>query len=237
MPGPVAPLGIGAYDTGVVNGVLTAVIFDLDGTLVDSLPDLAGAMNATLSELGLATNPVEFYRPLVGAGVDALVAGALPPAYRSAARLASAGALMRAHYRCHALRTTRPYPGVRWLLAALTRRGIPMAVLSNKLHRETLRVVRGVFPGVPFEAVLGLQPRVAAKPDPAGVLALAGALRLEPRRVLLVGDGEADMLAGRRSGAYPVGATWGYRRPRELLAAGAAGLVPHPRAVRALLAG
>ena len=142
---------------------------------------------------------------------------------------------MRTHYRAHALRTTRPYPGVRWLLAALARRRVPMAVLSNKLHAETLVVVGGVFPGVPFRAVLGLQPPRAAKPDPAGVVAVARALRLPPRRLLLVGDGETDVLAARRSGALPVGAAWGYRSARALLTAGAARLAEHPRAVAGYL--
>lgn len=211
------------------------MIFDLDGTLVDSLPDLAAAMNDTLAELGHPTHAVAYYRPLIGGGVEELIAGALPPARREPRRMATARRLMRAHYRARALRTTRPYPGVRWLLAALARRRVPMAVLSNKLHQETLLVVGGVFPGVPFQAVLGLQPPRAAKPDPAGVVAVAQALRLPPQRLLVVGDGETDMLAARHSGALPVGAAWGYRSARALLAAGAARLAPHPRAVEGYL--
>ena len=207
------------------------MIFDLDGTLVDSLPDLAAAINATLDELGYPTHPFKFYLPLIGSGIEVMIAGALPPACRDARRVAAARTLMRAHYRVHALRTTRPYPGVRWLLAELVRRRIPLAVLSNKLHEETLLVVRGVFPGVPFHTVLGLQPARAAKPDPAGVVAVARRLRLPPRQLLLVGDGETDMLAARRSGALPIGATWGYRSARALLAAGAARLLSHPCAV------
>ena len=207
------------------------MIFDLDGTLVDSLPDLAAAINATLDELGYPTHPFKFYLPLIGSGIEVMIAGALPPACRDARRVAAARTLMRAHYRVHALRTTRPYPGVRWLLAELVRRRIPLAVLSNKLHEETLLVVRGVFPGVPFHTVLGLQPARAAKPDPAGVVAVARRLRLPPQQLLLVGDGETDMLAARRSGALPIGATWGYRSARALLAAGAARLLSHPRAV------
>lgn len=225
----------GAYIAGVLRAPRrpppAAVLFDLDGTLVDSLPDLAAAMNATLAELGQASHPVAFYRPLIGGGVEEMIAGALPPARRGARSVAAARTLMRAHYRAHALRTTRPYPGVRWLLAALARRRVPMAVLSNKLHEETLQVVGGIFPGVPFQVVLGLQPPRAAKPDPAGVVAAARRLGLPPRRLLLVGDGETDMLAARRCGARPLGATWGYRGARALLAAGAARLAPHPRAV------
>ncbi len=208
-----------------------AVVFDLDGTLVDSVQDLAAAMNATLRELGHPPHPTACYRQLIGAGANALVARALPPAHRRPAHAEAARALMRVHYRRHALRTTRPYPGVRWLLAELNRRRVPMAVLSNKLHQETVQVVRGLFPGVPFRAVRGLGPHSAPKPDPAGLLALARTLRLHPRQLLLIGDGDADMLAGRRCGAYPVGATWGYRPPRELLAAGAAELITHPRSV------
>lgn len=209
-----------------------AVIFDLDGTLVNSLPDLAAAMNATLAELGEPVHPLPFYLPLIGGGIEVMIAGALSPAQRTSQRVTTAGALMRAHYRRGALHATRPYPGVRWLLADLAQRRIPMAVLSNKLHAETGQVVRGLFPEQPFQAILGLQPRRPAKPHPAGVLELARVLRVAPRRVLVVGDGDTDMAAARRSGAWPVGATWGYRSPRALLAAGAARLIAHPRAVR-----
>lgn len=213
-----------------------AVIFDLDGTLVDSLPDLAAAMNATLRALGEPVHPLPFYLPLIGGGVEVMVAGAIDPARRNARLVATAAAMMRAHYRRNALRTTRPYPGVRALLADLARRRVPMAVLSNKLHPETVHVVRGVFPDLPFRAILGLQPPRPAKPDPAGILELCRGLRVAPRRVLVVGDGDTDMLAARRAGAWPAGATWGYRSPRALLAAGAARLVADPRAVRAYVA-
>ena len=215
---------------------LAAVIFDLDGTLVDSLPDLAAAMNATLRALGEPVHPLPFYLPLIGGGVEVMVAGAIDPDRRSARLVATAGAMMRARYRRNALRTTRPYPGVRALLADLARRRVPMAVLSNKLHPETVQVVRGVFPGLPFRAILGLQPPRPAKPDPAGILELCRALRVAPRRVLVVGDGDTDMRAARHAGAWPAGATWGYRSPRALLAAGAARLLSHPHAVRAYVA-
>ena len=212
-------------------GRFGAVIFDLDGTLVDSLPDLAAALNATLQALGEPRHPLPFYLPLIGGGVEVMVAGAIHPDRRRASLVAKAGAMMRARYRRTALRTTRPYPGVRDLLAGLARRHIPMAVLSNKLHPETVQVVRGAFPGVRFRAILGLQEGRPAKPHPAGVLAVAHALGVAPRRVLVVGDGDTDMLAARRAGAWPLGATWGYRSPRALLAAGAARLAADPRAV------
>lgn len=216
-------------------GRFGAVIFDLDGTLVDSLPDLAAALNATLRALGEPTHPLPFYLPLIGGGVEVMVAGAIHRDRRGADLVAKAGAMMRARYRRTALATTRPYAGVRDLLAGLARRRIPMAVLSNKLHPETVQVVRGAFPGVPFRAILGLQAHRPAKPHPAGIVALARALGVAPRRVLVVGDGDTDMLAARRAGAWPLGATWGYRSPRALLAAGAARLAAHPRAVRTYL--
>ena len=213
-----------------------AVIFDLDGTLVDSLPDLADALNATLRALGEPVHPLPFYLPLIGGGVEVMVAGAIHPDRRNERLVATAGAMMRDRYRRNALRTTRPYPGVCALLTDFARRRVPMAVLSNKLHPETVQVVRGAFPGVPFEAILGLQRQRPPKPHPAGIVALSRTLGVEPSRVLVVGDGDTDMLAARRAGAWPLGATWGYRSPRALLAAGAARLAAHPRAVRPYLA-
>ena len=213
-----------------------AVIFDLDGTLVDSLPDLAAAMNATLRALGEPVHPLPFYLPLIGGGVEVMVAGAIPADRRTPRRVATAGSMMRTYYRRNALRTTRPYPGVRALLTDLARRRIPMAVLSNKLHAETVQVVRGVFPGLPFRAILGLQPPRPAKPDPAGIVELCRALRVAPPPSAR-GRGRRYRHACRPApGAWPAGATWGYRSPRVLLAAGAARLLAHPRAVRQFLA-
>ena len=212
------------------------MIFDLDGTLVDSLPDLAAAMNATLDELGYPSHPFEFYPPLIGSGIEVMIAGALPAARRSPPQVAAARTLMRAHYRRHALRTTRPYPGVRWLLAELVRRRVPLAVLSNKLHPETVQVVRGAFPGGAVPGmVLGLQQpraaRQAASGRHRGRWRTRWALANRGNCVLVVGDGDTDMLAARRCrrpghwgrpGAIAV--------PRALLAAGAARLAARIRA-------
>ena len=111
-----------------------------------------------------------------------------------------------------------------------------MAVLSNKAHAVALQVVAALFPTAPFVAVRGFPDDGAAKPDPRHALAIARTLRVRPQRVALVGDGEHDMACARRAGMLAVGATWGYRSPRELLAAGAQLLLCHPFEVARLLA-
>jgi phosphoglycolate phosphatase len=209
------------------------VVFDLDGTLLNSLTDLAGAANAALADLGAPPHPVDAYREFIGDGMLRLAERALPPARRHEADAMLAALL--AHYEQRWHWTTRPYYGVIDLLLALARRAVPCAVLTNKPQRLAQQVVAALLPEVRFQRVLGVQPGVPPKPDPAGARRLLAEFAVAPAQCLLVGDSGADMRAARGAGMVAVGAAWGFRAVEELGASGAHHVICHPDDVLALL--
>lgn len=213
----------------------TALLFDLDGTLLDTLDDLAGAMNRVLAGRGLPGHPVDAYRTFVGDGVTALAERALPPSARQPEVVAATVAALRDEYaRSWAVRT-RPYPGVTELLDALAARGLPLAVLSNKPHEATVAMVAYFLGRWPFAVVRGLQEGAPRKPDPTVALELAGLLGREPASCAFVGDSAVDVHTARRAGMTSVGVTWGFRGEAELVQAGAHHLIGAPLELLTLL--
>ena len=204
------------------------VIFDLDGTLVDSLGDLADSMNAALECMGFPTHPTESYRLFVGDGVVTLARRAVPPAMADEATIDEAVRRMRDEYARRWTDSTRPFPGVAELLAELRRRGRKTAVLSNKPDFATREIVRLLFGGFPFQTVRGATPDHPLKPDPTAALAICSDLGVDPSRALYVGDTDVDMETGRRAGMLTVGVTWGFRGVEELRNAGADRIIDHP---------
>jgi phosphoglycolate phosphatase len=205
-----------------------AVLFDLDGTLLDTLEDLAAASNAALARLGCPLHPVPRYKIWIGDGLDNLVQSILPPQRRGPETLAECRALIREEYAgCWADRT-RPYDGVGALLDALTARAVPMAVLSNKPHDFAQQCVARLLPGWSFAVVLGQRAETPRKPHPAGALEIARQLRLPAAEILYLGDTNTDMQTAVSAGMYPVGALWGFRDAQELREAGAQRLVRRP---------
>jgi phosphoglycolate phosphatase len=205
-----------------------AVLFDLDGTLLDTLEDLADSTNAALRAQGFAEHPLAAYRYFIGNGVENLVRRALPPERLEAATLARSAELMRREYSARWADKTRPYPGVAELLDALTARGLPMTVLSNKPDDFTRLCVSRLLPDWRFEVVLGAGPGVPKKPDPAAALRIAARLNLPPARIVYLGDTNTDMQTAVAAGMYPVGALWGFRTAAELTASGAEVLLEKP---------
>jgi phosphoglycolate phosphatase len=196
-------------------------IFDLDGTLVDTLTDIANAANTVLAKQGLPTHPVVRYREFVGDGVRVLMTRALPPERRDEATLAACLATMSVEYERHLNQTAQPYPGIPELLAGLKSRGFRIAVLSNKPDEFAARCIRGFFgPGI-FEPILGLRPDRPRKPDPAGALEIAAHWGMQSRRIVYLGDSGTDMITAVHAGMFPIGVLWGYRSEAELVAAGA----------------
>lgn len=203
-----------------------ACVFDLDGTLVDSLRDIATALNHCLDILGLPAYPVERYRYMVGEGIPMLCQRALGTTHpHLVQRLAE---LARPEYRCHLLDHTRPYPGVAELVERLRRANTPLGVLSNKPHDLTRRVVDAFWPNGTFRAVYGYVEDQYRKPSPFYLLRICRDLSVAPEDTWLIGDTPTDVETARAGGATSIGVTWGFRTRAHLEAAGAARIVDHP---------
>lgn len=205
-----------------------AIIFDLDGTLLDTLTDLAGAMNKALVELGCPPHAVEAYKRFVGDGVENEAKRCLPKDKLDAATVKRCVELASRNYdRCW-MENTRPYPGIPEMLDDLARRKVRMAVLSNKPHEFTTVMVERLLGSWRFEAVLGAGPDVRIKPDPAGALRVARELDVPAAEFLYLGDTNTDMKTAVNAGMFALGALWGFRSARELLEAGARGFAEKP---------
>ena len=202
-----------------------AVLFDLDGTLTDTLADIAAAMNRALQLHELPTWPVDAYRYLVGNGAKVLSERCVRERQELSAAVRQT---YQDYYETHNLVQSKPYEGVPEMLQALVDRGIRLAVLSNKPDADTKAVVRHFFPQIPFAAVRGQVEGVPVKPDPAGAIALAAQLGLDPGEFLYLGDTAVDMQCARNAGMHPVGALWGFRTAEELRESGAEHLIARP---------
>jgi phosphoglycolate phosphatase len=210
-----------------------AVLFDLDGTLADTLADLANATNSALTQLGCPTHPIEAYRQFVGDGARQLCVRALPAERQNL--VDEAVRLMREHYHEHCYDMTRLYPGIPEVVAALAKRGYRMAVLSNKPDDFTKRMVAHYFHPSPFHIVRGQLPNVPLKPDPTAALQIAEELEVPPAHWLYLGDTNTDMRTARAAGMTPVGVLWGFRDRTELQEAGAEIVIVHPQELLTLL--
>jgi phosphoglycolate phosphatase len=216
--------------------MIQAVIFDLDGTLLDTLQDLAEATNAMLQQLGCPTHELTEYRRLIGEGMRNLVQDALPQAKRDKVTLAQALEALAREYRARWRLHTRPYEGVTGLLDELKARGVRLAVLSNKADTFTQEMIAWYFGSERFVRVSGSRPDAPRKPDPTIALELAVAMQVEPGRTAFVGDTHIDVETARAARMLPIGVTWGFRQPAELVASGARALAKDPRHLLELLA-
>lgn len=213
--------------------LIKAVLFDLDGTLTDTLRDIADAMNHSLRLHGLPEWPVDAYRYLVGDGAKKLAERAV----RKQQELAlSVQKEYQAFYETHNLVTTKPYDGIQEMLVALQSRGIKLAVFSNKPDADTKNVVQHFFPDVRWMTVRGQVSGIPVKPDPAGALLTAQALGEAPRDILYLGDTSTDMSCARNAGMVPVGALWGFRTEEELQESGAVRCLAQPLELLELIA-
>ena len=205
-----------------------AVLFDLDGTLLNTLEDVAGAVNQGLAKLGFPQHAVADYKNLIGEGRDILALRALPENDRNAENGKKLLDLINDYYAIHWADNTRPYPGIPELLDALTEKKIKMAVLSNKADDLTKMCVAKLLRRWQFEVVAGSRPSVPNKPNPAGTLQLAQRMGIRPADFVYLGDSDIDMKTAVGAGMYPVGAGWGFRSEQELLGAGAQAVIKEP---------
>lgn len=206
-----------------------AVVFDLDGTLVDSLDDIAFHLNAALADHGLPARTRAEISEWVGYGSARLVERAVPDAGLAAGVLAA----YRAHYHARPVIHTRPYAGIPETLDALAP-GRTLAVLSNKPHAEVVAIVAALLPRWSFAAIAGERPDIPRKPDAASVLSILSPLGILPEHAALVGDSEVDIATARAAGLTSIAVTWGFRSAAALEAAGPDVLVRSPAELAAL---
>lgn len=205
--------------------MIRAFLFDLDGTLTNTLQDIADAMNRSLRLHGLPGWPLDAYRYLVGDGAKKLAERAVSEHQELAV---SVQQTYQEYYQTHSLVTTKPYEDIPELLHALQDRGIRLAVFSNKPDADTKKVVAHFFPDIQWAAVRGQVEGVPVKPDPAGALAVAGCLGAAPEEILYAGDTATDMQCAIAAGMQPAGVLWGFRTAEELTANGARYLAAQP---------
>ena len=214
-----------------------AIIFDLDGTLLDTLEDLANSANRVLSEKGFPTHTVDSYRYFVGDGSAMLITRALPEDKRNDDMVQRCFDAFIKDYHRNWNVSTKPYDGIAEMLDTLAAHRIKLAVLSNKPHDFAKLCVTEMLNKWRFEAILGQRKNVPRKPDPAGALEAAQILNISPLDFLFLGDSAVDMKTALAAGMYPVGALWGFRSAKELLESGARTLIKEPLEILNLIAG
>ncbi|MBL8681676.1 MAG: HAD family hydrolase [Myxococcales bacterium] len=205
-----------------------AILFDLDGTLLDSLASIGVAMNEALASLGLPTHPIDAYRRFVGDGVRVLAERVLAPEQHH--HIAALLAAYRPLYRARQL-DAPAYDGIFEMLSALEAAGIPMCVLTNKPDDLALEIVGALFRETRFVVVRGEREGVPKKPDPTQALELAAAVGVEPASCWFVGDTPTDIATAKNAGMRPIAVLWGFRGRDELERAGAETLVDAPAAL------
>ena len=211
-----------------------SVLFDLDGTLVNSLADLADSTNFALQKLNFPTHETEEYKYLVGDGIPKLIERALPENERTEENRSKCLELFMSHYREHYFDKTDAYNGIKELLSALKADGFKIAVISNKAQEMAQKVVDKVFGDI-FDAVAGKREGYKTKPDPALTLFVMDSLGVSPSECALAGDSGMDMAAAVNAGALPIGVLWGFRTAEELQKNGAEYLFSSPAEITDLI--
>ncbi|MCP4150154.1 MAG: HAD family hydrolase [bacterium] len=207
---------------------IKAVIFDLDGTLLNSIVGIADAMNSLLERLGYPTHSVEAYKYFVGDGITDMVARTLPENCRENCDMDAMVKEYRAIYDTTWPQKSPPYPGIPELLDALCAQGIKISILSNKSEDFTRRMTTALLPDWKFEIVRGAREGVPRKPDPLAVLEIAEFTGIPPENSIFVGDTDIDMQTGVRAKMSPVGVLWGFRGKEELVSNGAKHIINTP---------
>ncbi len=205
-----------------------AVLFDLDGTLLDTLDDLADSMNAALAELGFPPHPADEHRYFIGNGMPTYAARALPASHKDQETVTRLIKAMRTIYGRRWAEKTHLYDGIDEMLTALAERGMKLAVLSNKPDDFTKMCVRRFLGGHDFKIVQGVADGCPPKPDPTGATTIAETFGIPAGQFLYLGDTNTDMQTANAAGMYAIGVLWGFRTADELIKNGAKKLVSHP---------
>ncbi|MFA5423309.1 MAG: HAD family hydrolase [Phycisphaerae bacterium] len=205
-----------------------AVIFDLDGTLLYTLKDIADSGNFALEQMGFPTHPVDDYRYFIGEGIETAMSRTLPEEKRDEKTVAECVRIYREDYSHRWRKSSKPYDGIAEVLKRLKQMGIKTAVLSNKPDDFTRIMVNELLGNFDFETVQGSLPGVPDKPDPGAALNIAKKMKIAPENCIYIGDSDIDMKTARAAGMYAVGALWGYRTADELKRAGANKIIEKP---------
>lgn len=208
---------------------IKGVIFDLDGTLIDTLEDIADAENSALAELGLPPVEVDKFRWIVGGGAENLAQKLLPPSQHSEESIKAFVERFRYFYHQNWHNKTKPYDGVSELITKLKGMHIPIAILSNKPEEFTLKIIDMFFPdSTTFTHVIGQRQGTPTKPNPVMALHIADAWKLDPAEIGFIGDSDIDMITAHNAGMISLGAEWGFRGKEELVLSGAQILLKYP---------
>jgi phosphoglycolate phosphatase len=207
----------------------SAVLFDLDGTLLDTLEDIGHAVNRVLTSKGFPTHRMDAFRSFIGDGTAMLVTRALPEDRRDHETVQICLQTFLKDYGQHWNVKTKPYDGIPDMLDTLTSRGLRMAVLSNKPDAFTKRCVTELLSSWSFDLIIGQRDGVPPKPDPTSALKVADQLDVPPASFLYLGDSAIDMKTATAAGMFPIGVLWGFREAGELRESGARALMKHPR--------
>ncbi|MDE6235773.1 MAG: HAD family hydrolase [Muribaculaceae bacterium] len=205
------------------------LIFDLDGTLLNTISDLGAACNYALEKMGYQTHPISAYNFMVGNGVRKLLERAEPDADK--AEIDRLLEYFREYYDEHCTDTTVPYPGIPELLSQLTEKGIKIAVATNKYQSAARKIISEYFPDIPFVAVFGQVDSRPTKPDPSIIFAILNDSPTPKAEVMMIGDSAVDIETARRACVDSIGVTWGFRPVSELRKAYADHVVSNPNEI------
>ncbi|WP_294187012.1 HAD family hydrolase [uncultured Sphingobacterium sp.] len=205
------------------------IIFDLDGTLLDTLQDLGDSCNAVLQQYGYPTHPLVAYKKFVGNGVEKLIERALPEEARTPQTMPLVLAAFKSYYEQKPITHTKPYTGIIPLLQELKSLGYLISVASNKYHEAVIPLMAEYFPDISFDLVLGHRTGRPAKPDPDIVFDSIQTLGVSKQDCFYVGDSSVDMDTANNAGVTAIGVTWGFREESELRQHGAQHIIHHPQ--------
>ncbi|MFH6992137.1 HAD family hydrolase [Flavobacterium sp. FlaQc-48] len=203
------------------------IIFDLDGTLVNSLEDISDAMNTVLTGLNYPTHTYDTYQYFIGSGLRNLVSKALPASNNTDDQIETCFECMVDEYRKVCTLKTKPYEGILELLKTLSSKNIKLAVFSNKADELTKKIAAEIFPDY-FDTAVGLSTELLKKPNPFEAIEISKNWNLNTEEIIFVGDSDIDMQTATNASMFPVGVSWGYRTEEELKASGAKIVVNNP---------
>lgn len=206
---------------------INCIVFDLDGTLLNTLDDLANGVNYTLEKFGYPTHEIEKYKIFVGNGMKNLINRAVPEEIKNTEIEKDILAAFMEYYSAHSTDLTRPYDGVEDMIDALKDRGIKIGMVTNKAHNAAIDIMEKYFSGK-FDYVLGQSEKFPLKPNPASAIFVCETLGCTPENSIFVGDSGVDMKTGVDGGFLPIGVLWGFRDKDELISNGAKAVISHP---------